>query len=189
MKLFIGCSSSNDIPNKYMEDCKICLEELFNLEYDLVFGASNNGLMGLSYEVTINNRRSVIGIFPEIYKDEVESLDCLKIPVKTISDRTLQVIEQSDALIFLPGGIGTVYELFTAIESKRSHEFDKPIIIYNSCGYFDKLFDFMSLMYDEKFTSRKVEDCYYVCDNVNDMIDHLNNYYNKNDVLKKKKSI
>ena len=49
-----------------------------------------------------------------------------------IIDRTDGLIRESDVLLFLPGGFGSVYELFTAIESKRCHEHDRSIIIYNS---------------------------------------------------------
>lgn len=50
MKLFIGCSSSNNIPTEYFDDCKVLLEELMK-ENDLVFGACNSGLMGLAYNM------------------------------------------------------------------------------------------------------------------------------------------
>ena len=182
MKLFIGCSSSNDTPSMYIEDCKKFLEELFMLDYDLVFGACKEGIMGLSYDVALNNFRDIIGIFPEVYKNGAENLQCLKIPVRTINDRTDKLISESDALVFLPGGFGTIYELFTAIESKRGSEHDKPIIIYNSCGYFDKLLNFISLMYEERFASNKIKDYYYVCDNIDDVVLYINNYYKKNKV-------
>ena len=68
MKLFIGCSSSNDIPTEYFEDCKIFLEELMK-ENDLVFGACTTGLMGLAYNTALNNNREVTGICPEVYKE------------------------------------------------------------------------------------------------------------------------
>ena len=180
MKLFIGCSSSNDIPSMYIEDCKKFLEELFMLDYDLVFGACKEGIMGLSYDVALNNFRDIIGIFPEVYKNGAENLQCLKIPVRTINDRTDKLISESDALVFLPGGFGTIYELFTAIESKRGSEHDKPIIIYNSCGYFDKLLDFIKLMSKDNFVSENVLNCYFVCDNANDALTYIDDYYKQN---------
>ena len=177
MKLFIGCSASNYIPKKYFDDCEIFLEELFGMEHDLVFGACVTGIMGLAYDVALRNGRNVEGIYPNVYKDGAKNLDCYKISTKTINERTEMAIKESDVLIFLPGGFGTNYELLTAIECRRAYEFGKPIIIYNSCGYFDKLFEFFELTYDEGFADRKVNDFYYICDSAKDAIDYIDRYY------------
>ena len=177
MKLFIGCSANEDIPSKYIDDCRKFLDELFKRDNDLVFGACNKGLMGLAYNIALKNKRNIIGIYPEIYEYEANELSCEKISTKTVNDRTSELIKNSDVLIFLPGGIGTVYELFTVIENKRGKEFNKPIIIYNSCGYFDKLLEFLGLMSNEKFVSNEVLDCFYVCDNAIDAIMYIDAYF------------
>ncbi len=176
MKLFIGCSSSNDIPTEYFNDCKVLLEELMK-ENDLVFGACNSGLMGLAYNTTFKANGNITGICPEAYKDDFKTLKCdTEITTKSVSERTDSVILSSDALIFLPGGIGTIYELFTAIESKRCHEFNKPIVIYNSNGYFDKLLEFMDKVYSEKFSSFKDKRNYIVTDSISLILYYINNY-------------
>jgi len=176
MKLFIGCSSSNDIPTEYFDDCQVLLEELMK-ENDLVFGACNSGLMGLAYNTTLKANGNITGICPEAYKDDFKTLKCdTEITTKSVSERTDSVISSSDALIFLPGGIGTIYELFTAIESKRCHEFNKPIVIYNSNGYFDKLLEFMDKVYSEKFSGFKDKKNYLVTDSVSSILYYINNY-------------
>ena len=176
MKLFIGCSSSNDIPTEYFNDCKVLLEELMK-ENDLVFGACNSGLMGLAYNTTLKANENITGICPEAYKDDFKTLKCdTEITTKSVSERTDTVISSSDALIFLPGGIGTIYELFTAIESKWCHEFNKPIVIYNSNGYFDKLLEFMDKVYSEKFSGFKDKRNYLVTDSISSILYYINNY-------------
>ena len=176
MKLFIGCSSSNNIPTEYFDDCKVLLEELMK-ENDLVFGACNSGLMGLAYNTTLKANGNITGNCPEAYKDDFKTLKCdTEITTKSVSERTDSVISSSDALIFLPGGIGTIYELFTAIESKRCHEFNKPIVIYNSNGYFDKLLEFMDKVYSEKFSGFKDKRNYLVTDSISSILYYINNY-------------
>lgn len=186
MRLFVGSSASEYLDNKYYDDCKKFLDELFNAEHDLVFGASDSGIMGLSYDSAINNDRDVLGIYPVVYKDSAKNLECRKMEVASINERTEIIIKNSDVLIFLPGGFGTVYELFTSLECRRAYEFGKPIIIYNSCGYFDKLFEFLELTYDDGFSSRKIMDYYYVCSNARDCLDYIDRYYNVDDVVKKR---
>lgn len=176
MKIFIGCSSSNNIPKEYIDDCKRLLDELME-KNDLVFGACNSGLMGIAYNTTLSAGGNITGICPEAYKDDFKSLECnTEITTKSVSERTDNMISLSDALVFLPGGIGTIYELFTAIESKRCHEFDKPIVIYNANGYFDKLLEFMDKIYGEKFSGLKDKRNYLVTDSVLSILYYINNY-------------
>ena len=138
MRIFVGCSSRDDIPSKYYDACKVLLDKLFERDYDLVFGACNKGLMGLSYNAAIENNSDIIGIYPGAYEDEAKELLGEMIPVSTVNDRTDMIIRESDILLFLPGGIGTVYELFTAIESKSAGEHTKPIIVYSVDDFYEE---------------------------------------------------
>lgn len=178
MKLFIGCSSYNDIDSKYYKNVENLLEELFKRDNDLCFGACDDGIMGVAYKTALKYKRDIIGIYPNIYENYADKLESKKIPVKTVGERTEKLINESDALIFLPGGYGTLYELFTSIESKRGCEHNKPIIIYNSLGYFDKLLDFIDKMCSDGFAKEDVRNSYYVSDNTMDIVNYLNNYNN-----------
>lgn len=176
MKIFIGASSRNSIPQKYFDDCKIFLDELMK-EHDLVFGACNRGLMGLAYNTVLNAKGQITGICPSAYKDDFKELNCdIEITTNSSREGTDFIISSSDILVFLPGGIGTTYELLTAIESKRCHEFDKPIIVYNSNGYFDKLLEYMEQGYIENFNDIKDKNNYFVSSSIYDILDYINNY-------------
>jgi len=176
MKIFIGCSGSDNMPKIYMDDCEKLISILFKNNHDLVFGASDKGLMGLSYNLAKENNREIIGICPEAYQEDFKQLECdLELTTKTIGNRTDKLIELSDIIIFLPGGIGTVYELMTVIESKRSGEFNKPVLIYNCNGYYDKLFEFLDQIYDQNITSPTVKECYHIANSLDDTLEFLNN--------------
>lgn len=175
MKIFIGCSSSNDISNEYRDDCNKLLNILFEEDNELVFGASDTGIMGDAYNVALSNKRNVIGICPELYKDDFKKLKCNKeITTKVVSERTDGLIKESDVLLFLPGGVGTVYEFFSALESKRSHEHSKKIIIYNCNNYFDELIKLLEKMYSENFTSIYVKDMYFISSDINEIVKYIN---------------
>lgn len=175
MKIFVGCSSSNNIPSQYKDDCKILLNQLFEKDNDLVFGACNLGIMGDSYNSALDNSRQIIGICPEAYKEDFKELKCTtEITTKTVSERTDNIINESDILLFLPGGIGTIYELFTSIESKRCHEHEKTIIIYNSLNYYDKLFSFLDKIYGENFTADYVKQNYFMSNDKEEILSYIN---------------
>lgn len=176
MKLFIGCGSSDNIKDIYFSDCKDYLDKLLKGN-DLIFGACKKGLMGICYDIAKENKNKVIGITPIKFLDDLSNIECDKeIVTGNISQRTMKLIDESDAIIFLPGGIGTIYELFTTIELKRSHEFNKPIIIYNSNHYFDKLLEFLSFTYEEKFSNIEIKSTYHISDSINDTLNYLNKY-------------
>jgi len=180
MNLFIGSASRDDIPNKYIHDCEEYLGNLFSKGHNLIYGACDSGIMGVCYKSVQKNKGKIIGICPEIYKDNFEQVECdEKIITSNISRRTDMLIEKSDGIIFLPGGIGTIYELFSTIESKRSGEFDKPIIIYNSCGFYNELLIFLDKIYKEKFASSATKNNYHISSDINDTIKYLQEYYQK----------
>ena len=179
MKIFIGCSSSNNIPSNYRQDCQELLKEIFKRNYDLVYGAYNQGLMNDSYEEALKNNHQVIGITPEIFKEDLKKIKCTKeIITENICRRTEELINESDLILFLPGGIGTTYELLSTIESKRSNEFNKPIIIYNSNHFFDELLSFFEKQYVENFTKKTVKETYLVFNDCPPLIKYLDNVNN-----------
>jgi len=178
--LFVGCSSSDNIPDKYMRDSIEYLEEVFRFakEFNLVFGAAKSGIMGNALYAARICDKNVMGICPEAYQSDIPDLkeyyhkvNCIL--TKTVGERTEALFLHSDALLFLPGGIGTIYELFTAIEYKRNGELNKPIVIYNSNNYFDGLFAFLDKMYNESFTNRSVSDCYHISYSAKDTVEYL----------------
>ena len=177
MNIAVCCSSSNDINRKYLESSKRLLQLIFKGNNNLVFGAMDSGIMGIAYRVAKQNNRKVIGIAPEIYKEDFKELDCDKeILTKNVNDRTDELINNSDILIFLPGGIGTLYELMTAIEMKRSKEFDKPIILYNATGFFDDIIHMLDKTYAQNFTDFKVRLNYNIAKDSRTVMDLLNKY-------------
>ena len=176
MKIFIGCSACDEIPSEYFEETKRFLKKLMP-GHDLVFGTCKSGLMGIAHDITKELGGKVIGVCPEAYKEDFSTLQCdVEIITKTVSERTDSVIRESDALVFISGGLGTLYELMTAIESKRCHEFDKPIVIYNSTGYFDKLLDFFQQLYTQRFVREKDKTTYFISDSPEEIKEYIENY-------------
>ena len=176
LKIVVCCSSIGNIDKKYKENAEKLFKEIFKKENDLVFGAYNNGIMGISYKIAKENNRKIIGITPKIFKEDFKTLECdVEILTENISSRTTALIENSDILLFLPGGVGTIYELMSAIESKRSQEFNKPIIIYNDEGFFDELLEMLEKTYNNNFSNIKIRNCYNVFNNYKEIVKVINN--------------
>lgn len=172
MNIAIFCSSSEEINKKYIESSRNVLESLFERNNNLVFGTYSKGIMGLSYRIAKENKRKVIGISPN--EKDFLNLKCdEEIITKSVNERTDNMIEKADVLLFLPGGIGTVYELFTAIEKKRNKEYYKPIYIYNETGFFNDILQILNKIFEEKFSSSRDGENYEVINEKNRLLEKI----------------
>ncbi|MBR1653074.1 MAG: TIGR00730 family Rossman fold protein [Alloprevotella sp.] len=107
----------------------------------LVYGGSSRGLMDVIGRAVKQHGGRTVGVVPQILYDkgwDAKDLD-VSIPTADLTDRKVQLIEQSDVLVALPGGIGTLDELFTAIGIGAIGLAAKPVVIYNVEGCWDSL--------------------------------------------------
>lgn len=167
-KIFIGCSASNDIDDIYTIESKKIIDLLSN--NTLVFGGYDSGIMGLAY----HSFKESIAVIPKISKSDIDDLDCTKIMTKYSGECTDNLIINSDIILFLPGGVGTLMEIFTAIHMKKINEIDKPIIIYNINGFYDDMLKTLDDLYLKKFINVDTKDLYQVRNNAEDIIDAIN---------------
>ena len=181
MKIAICCSSSDKLDKQYIQSSQRLCEAIFRQEHDLVFGAMNHGIMGIAYRIAKSHGRNVIGIAPELYKDDFKELDCeTELLTKNVSDRMQVLIDNSDVLLFLPGGVGTLYELMAALEMKRSKEFNKPLIIYNETGFFNEILQMLDKVYQKGFTGSEVRANYKIANDYISVLDLLNRSQSRN---------
>lgn len=116
-----------------------------NAGYGIVFGGGRLGLMGAVAKAAIESKTSVIGVIPtgltarEPIQQELTEL----FVVNDIIERKRLMMEKSDAFLVLPGGFGTLDELFEVWTGLQVGTHNKPIIIANWGGYYDKLLAFL----------------------------------------------
>ena len=177
-RICIFCSSSDTLPEIYYQKSIEFAKILSNLGYDLVYGGGNLGIMGKVASEFKNNDREVIGIIPKKLSDHIPMLYDLKksIVVKNMSKRKRLMVRKSFAFIALPGGFGTLEEIFEVITLKQLGYIDKPIALLNINHFFDHTVEQLDLIYREQFAKESNRDLYIITDNVNDIIEYLENY-------------
>ncbi|AMN48351.1 LOG family protein [Steroidobacter denitrificans] len=111
----------------------------------LVYGGGRVGLMGALADAALSANGRVIGVIPRLLMDrEAGHADLSELHiVETLSQRKLLMGELSDAFLTLPGGIGTLDELFEAWTWTQLDLHDKPCALLNHEGYFDALIGFL----------------------------------------------
>ena len=170
MKIFVGCASRNTDVAEYNKLAENIANYIVKGNHSYVFGGCNNGLMGVIYEIVNASNGCIVADGVKAYKDEIINLvennsnPNLKADIhNTINERTNAVFKNSDVIVFITGGIGSLYELLSAIETKRAGEHNNPIFIVNINGYYDDLVRMLEKTYSEGFASVSNKDVYTIC--------------------------
>ena len=144
--VFCGSSDSND--PAITEAAKKVGEIFAHDNITLVYGAAKIGVMGTLAKSVLDNNGKIIGIIPEFLKmKEVVHLELTKlITTKTMHQRKMKMQEESDAFIALPGGMGTLEELFEIVTWLQLGLHKKPIGILNVNGFYDELIKLLENM-------------------------------------------
>jgi len=120
--------------------------EMVKRGYDLVYGGGTVGLMGILARQVQKDGGKVLGIIPQSLTPKEVSGEMIgeAIVVKAMHARKLTMYQKADAFIALPGGFGTMEELFEVITWSQLGIHSKPIGILNVKGYWDPLLDLMN---------------------------------------------
>lgn len=119
----------------------------------LVFGGGGGGLMGDLARGALASHGNVIGIIPSFLTEAeavIENLAELYV-VESMVARKEMMIELSDVFVVLPGGIGTIEELFEVWTGNHVKAYSKPILIVNLNGFYDLLLQFTQQQFDDGF--------------------------------------
>lgn len=141
MKICVFCSANADIDREFFRLTEELGQWMAAAGHTLVFGGTSLGLMECVAAAVHSGGATVIGIVPSRVEErgcESEYMD-VHIPCDDLTDRKQLMMAQADAFIALPGGIGTLDELFTVAASATIGYLHKPMIIYNMCGFWTPL--------------------------------------------------
>lgn len=174
MKIFIAGSVRKQIPEKYRKEAQKFAEYIIENQLEVYCCPDTQGII---YEIIQKSKSKNIHLCtPKIYLKEVgEYENRLEKVTDTINERTDYMFQNADISIFLPGGIGTLYEMLSCIETKRAREHMNKIIIVNSYGFFDNLFQMLDKIYKEKFASEENKKVYQVAQNIEEAIKLIEN--------------
>jgi uncharacterized protein (TIGR00730 family) len=142
----VYCGSAAGFDQRFAEAAKELGHALAGREVCVVYGGAHVGLMGMVADSARASGGKVIGVIPErLVEREVahQSLSEL-IVVETMHDRKLRMADLGDAFVALPGGLGTLEELFEVATWQQLGMHKKPVIMVNVAGYFDHLIAFLN---------------------------------------------
>ena len=141
MNICIFCSANSNIPIEYFERTSELGTWMGANGHTLVFGGCNLGLMECVAKAVHDAKGMTVGVVPTIVEKggKVSDYVDVKILCDNLSDRKDLMIERSDVIIALPGGVGTLDEIFTVLAAASIGYHNKRVILYNIGGFWDSL--------------------------------------------------
>ena len=162
----VFCGARNEVPQTHLDVGRTFGTMLAKRGVRLVYGGGDCGVMGAVANAVLKNKGQVTGVFPRSLKDlesEHASLSEI-IMVESMHERKRIMFERSDAIVVLPGGFGTMDEMFEIITWKQLRFHTKPVVILNNQGYWDPLVALMESIITNGFAREETRQLYTVVD-------------------------
>jgi len=174
MKICLYGSGSRKTEEIYIAETYRLGAEMAKRGHTLVFGGGDTGMMGACARGVHDAGGKSIGIAPEwIGRFEPLCEECSEfIYVDTMDERKKKFLENSDAFIISPGGIGTLDEFFEVITLKKLKQHSKPIIVYNINHFYDTMLKMIDEMGEKGFLYKQME-LYQVANSPDEIFEYL----------------
>ena len=180
MRVCVFASSSSRIGSEYFSEATKLGFLLAKAGIEVVYGGGGIGLMGKLADAAMANGGKVTGVIPSFMQDEgwghseVENM----IITSDMGERKKKMFGLSDAVIALPGGVGTLEELAEAITLKQLSLFDGPVIILNTRGFYTHLIEFLDRMVNDNFLRSEHKGIWKVVDTPEEALAAIRNKEN-----------
>ncbi|MEX1247586.1 MAG: TIGR00730 family Rossman fold protein [Anaerolineales bacterium] len=174
----VFCGSSAEVDAKYIAAARHMGEVMANRGLQLIFGGGSTGLMGAVADAVLDAGGEVIGVLPLRFNKPSmahQRLTRLEL-VDGMHARKARMTELADAFVALPGGFGTLEELFEALTWAQIGLHTKPVGVLNVFGYFDHLLKFLEHANKEGFTFWEHQKLYQQAEEPEALLDALAAY-------------
>ena len=148
MTICVFASSSSRIDNKYATEAALLGTLLAGAKMDVIYGGGGIGLMGCLADAVIANGGKITGVIPSFMIDEGWDHASVSDMIVTtdMGERKKTMFSRADAVVALPGGVGTLEELTEAMTLKQLGIYKGPIIILNTLNFYKSLIKFLEHM-------------------------------------------
>ena len=152
-RLAVYCGSASPEDSRYLALARDVGEGLAQRGIGVVYGGGRLGLMGAVASGALEAGGEVIGVIPEaLVAAEVANPDCTElVVVNNMHERKRAFTDRSDGFLTIPGGVGTMDELWEAVSWSQLGYHDKPIGLLNAFGFYDGLIAFNAHMVEVGF--------------------------------------
>lgn len=170
-KIGIFCSASENIDKMYFDDAARIGQWMGETGRTLVYGGASLGLMECVAQAVKTNGGHIIGVVPAKLEEngKVSALPDRIIHTRNLSDRKDIMVEESDVLLALPGGVGTLDEIFHVMAAASIGYHQKKVVFYNANGFYDTLLKALKEIEGKGFARHPFSTYYEVADTLEEL--------------------
>ncbi len=155
----VFCGSHAGVSTRHARDAADVGRAIARAGAGLVFGGGRVGLMGVLADAVLEEGAPVLGVIPAgMERRELAHTGCTRLDVvRTMHERKQRISDSAVGFIALPGGFGTLDELFEIVTWRQLGHHARPIVLFNASGFWDPLLLAVERMADERFIRDPVE--------------------------------
>ena len=170
-RIAVFLSSHDGLPESFRKAAEALGKWIGENGHTLVYGGARKGLMEVLAQATKKNGGKVFGVVPQILVDSNHVSDTLDITFHCVdlNDRKAIMVRESEVFIALPGGIGTLDEIFTVLAANTIGIQHKDVILYNVDHCWDKTMDVLNEMRTHNLVNDSALDQLHVMSNVDEL--------------------
>lgn len=174
--LCVFCGARNEVAAAHLEMGTKVGEAIAQSNLRLVFGGANCGMMGAVANAAMQNNGEVIGVFPHhLRTHEAEHKGITEtIIVGSMHERKKLMFDLSDMFVILPGGFGTMDEMFEILTWRQIGLHQKPVFIFNHQGYWNPLIVMMEHIIEQQFARPINREFYQIFDTLGELMTAMN---------------
>jgi hypothetical protein len=178
LSVCVYCGSSKGSSPVYADAAKSLGRALVKQNLSLVYGGGHVGLMGIVADAVLEAGGEVTGVIPKALMDSEVGHDRLTrlLVVKDMHERKALMAEHADGFIAMPGGIGTLEELFETLTWAQLGFHEKPIGLLNVAGFYDPLIEFLRHQTSQGFLRAEHKELLLVETESDSLIEQLKNF-------------
>lgn len=173
MNITVFCSM-HDVGEPYTKAAREFSTLIGGQGHTLVWGGSNYGTMKVIADAAQASGGRIIGISVEPIKARARENADEMVIAKDWPERRATLLSRADAIVALPGGIGTLDEITEVLEYKKQEMHDKPVVFLNTDGFYDGLERQLKRMEKEGFLTRPLNEFVFFADTPKVAIDYIN---------------
>lgn len=174
-KVAIFCGSKRGNKESYAQQATEIATLIANSGLELVYGGGKAGIMGIVADTVMGLNGTVRGVIPQVLVDWEHQHQGISelVVVDDMHIRKRKMYDLCDAVIILPGGFGTLDELFEVLTWNQLSIHDKKVFILNTEGFFNHLLQHLQYLTNEGFLWGNLEEQITVLSSPGDLLQHL----------------
>ena len=178
-RICVFTGSNKGRREEYAEAARAFGRALLAHRLDLVYGGGHVGLMGVLADTVLEGGGRVYGVIPRaLFEREVGHGGCTElIVVETMHERKAEMARLADAFVALPGGIGTLEEIFEVFTWAQLGIHRKPLGFLNVLGFYDSLISFLSHTVTEGFLRAPHNEMAMIAESPEALLDRFAHYH------------